>query len=153
MSTEIKTTEHHHADPVKRATRRWTRSGGRPRPNSNFELFSWYFFRISGILLLFFALLHLAIMHMINSVDVITYQWVADRWASPLWRTFDLMLLVLALTHGLNGVRVLIYDYVHSRGWRTFAVSVLYTVGILFILLGAQVILTFQPQLQNIGPK
>ncbi len=153
MSTETKNIEQHHADPVKKITRRWTTSGGRPRPSSNFELFSWYFFRISGILLLFFALIHLMIMHLLNNVDVVTYQFIADRWASPLWRTFDLLLLVLALTHGLNGVRVLIYDYVHSRGWRTFAVSILYTVGILFILLGAQVILTFQPQIQNIGPK
>jgi succinate dehydrogenase / fumarate reductase membrane anchor subunit len=153
MSTEIKTPQDHHPDPVARTTRRWTKSGGRPRPSSNFELFSWYFFRISGILLLFFVLIHLLIMHLINNVDVITYQFIADRWASPLWRTFDLLLLVLALTHGLNGARVLVYDYVHSRGWRTFAMSVLYTVGLLFILLGAQVILTFQPQIQNVGPK
>ncbi|MDB5081527.1 MAG: Succinate dehydrogenase hydrophobic anchor subunit-like protein [Chloroflexi bacterium] len=153
MSTETKTTQHQPADPVKKINRRWTRSGGRPRPSSNFELFSWYFFRISGVLLLFFALLHLLIMHLINNVDVITYQFIAERWASPLWRTYDLLLLVLALTHGLNGVRVLIYDYIHARGWRTFAISVLYTVGILFLLLGAQVILTFQPQLQNVAPK
>jgi succinate dehydrogenase / fumarate reductase membrane anchor subunit len=150
MSTETKTTQHTHPDPVARATRRWTRGGGRPRPTSNFELFSWYFFRISGILLLFFALLHLLIMHLLNNVDVIDYNFIVQRWASPLWRTFDIMLLVLALTHGLNGARVLIYDYVHSRGWRTFAVTTLYVVGILFIVLGVQVILTFQPVVQAV---
>ena len=100
-----------------------------------------------------FALVHLAIMHLINNVDVIDYKFISERWASPLWRTFDLSLLFLSLTHGLNGARVLVYDYVQSRGWRTFALTTLYVVGILFLLLGAQVILTFQPQVQNIGAK
>ena len=125
--------------------RRFTKSGARPRPGNAFELFSWYYFRVSGILLLFFALGHLLIMHLLNNVDVINYQFVSDRWASPLWRTFDLILLFLALSHGVNGARVLIYDYVHSRGWRTFALSALYATGLFFLLIGAQVIFTFQP--------
>lgn len=133
--------------------RRWTRNGSRPRPGNNFELYSWYFFRISGILLLFFALGHLAIMHLINNVDVIDYNFIASRWASPLWRTYDIILLFLTLTHGLNGTRVLIYDYIQSRGWRTFALSSLYTTGLFFLLIGTQVILTFQPQIQNLAPK
>ena len=156
MTTEIKTPinpgQPPSAEPGK-PRRRWTRSGARPRPSNNFELYSWYFFRISGVLLLVFALVHLAIMHLINNVDVIDYRFISERWASPLWRTFDLSLLFLSLTHGLNGVRVLVYDYIQSRGWRTFALSVLYVTGLLFLLLGAQVILTFQPQIQNIGAK
>ncbi len=133
--------------------RRYNKSGARPRPTNNFELFSWYFFRISGILLLFFALGHLAIMHLINNVDVINYEFISQRWASPLWRTFDLILLTLALTHGLNGARVLIYDYIQSRPWRTFALSTLYVTGLFFLLIGAQVIITFQPQIQTLQPK
>ncbi len=130
-------------DPSK--SRRWTKTGARPRPNNTFELYSWYFFRVSGILLLVLALLHLAIMHVINNVNVINYDFIAQRWASPLWRTYDLLLLFLALTHGLNGVRTLIYDYVQPRGWRVFSLSALYVVGLFFLLIGAQVIITFQP--------
>lgn len=100
---------------------------------------------MSGILLLVFALGHLAIMHLINNVEVVNYDFIAQRWASPLWRTFDLILLFLALTHGLNGVRTLIYDYVQSKGWRVFSLSALYTTGLFFLLIGAQVIITFQP--------
>lgn len=134
-------------------TRRYTRTGARPRPSSNFELYSWYFFRVSGVLLLFFALGHLAIMHLINNVDVVNYNFVADRWANPLWRTFDMILLVLSLLHGANGARVLIYDYIYSKKWRTFTLSALYVTTIFFLLIGAQVIITFQPQIQNIGNK
>lgn len=132
-------------DPSKRS--RWTKTGARPRPMNSFELYSWYFFRVSGILLLVFALTHLAIMHLINNVEVINYDFIRDRWASPLWRTFDLVLLFLALTHGTNGVRVLIYDYVQSKGWRVFSLSALYTISVFFLIIGAQVIITFNPVL------
>jgi succinate dehydrogenase / fumarate reductase membrane anchor subunit len=125
--------------------RRYTSKGSRPKPANQFELYSWYFFRVSGILLIIFALGHLVIMHLLNNVDVIDYQFVANRWANPLWRTYDLILLFLALLHGLNGARVLIYDYVSARGWRMFALSTLYAVGIFFILIGSQVIITFNP--------
>lgn len=134
-------------------SRRYTRTGARPRPGSNFELYSWYFFRISGILLLFFALGHLAIMHLINNVDVINYNFISLRWANPFWRTFDLILLFLSLTHGANGARVLIHDYIYSKKWRTFALSALYVTTVFFLLIGTQVIITFQPQIQNIGNK
>lgn len=127
--------------------KRWTRTGARPKPVNNFELYSWYFFRVSGVLLIFLAFGHLIIMHIINNVDVINYQFVAARWVSPLWRTYDILLLGLALIHGLNGVRVLIYDYISSRGWRVFALSALYVTGAFFIIIGAQVIITFQPQI------
>lgn len=126
---------------------RWTKTGARPKPVNNFELYSWYFFRVSGILLIFLAFGHLLIMHILNNVDVINYQFVAARWAEPLWRTYDILLLALALIHGLNGVRVLIYDYINSRGWRVFALSTLYVTGLFFIIIGAQVIITFQPQI------
>lgn len=127
--------------------RRWSKTGARPRPINNFELYSWYFFRVSGILLLVLALGHLLIMHLINNVEVVNYQFVANRWASPLWRTYDILLLFLALAHGLNGVRVLIYDYIYSRGWRVFAMSALYITALFFMLIGAQVIITFQSQI------
>jgi succinate dehydrogenase / fumarate reductase membrane anchor subunit len=138
-------------DPSKRS--RWTNGGARPRPTNAFELYSWYFFRVSGILLLVFALTHLVVMHLINNVEVVNYDFVRDRWASPLWRTFDLLLLFLALTHGMNGARTLIYDYVHSKGWRVFSISALYVVGIFFLLIGAQVIITFNPNFPSLPTK
>ena len=42
---------------------------GRARPESGFELYAWLFMRVSGVVLLVMAILHLAIMHIINSSE------------------------------------------------------------------------------------
>jgi succinate dehydrogenase / fumarate reductase membrane anchor subunit len=101
--------------------------------------------RVSGVVLLFMALGHLAIMHVINNVEIIDYQFVARRYMTPFWRTYDLVMLWLALIHGLNGVRILVEDYVGARGWRVVTLASLYVVGFVFLVLGSLVILTFQP--------
>jgi len=117
---------------------------GRERPSSNnFELYSWYFFRISGLLLIFLAVVHVVIMHVINQVSDINFQFVANRWASPFWRFFDWLLLTLALLHGLNGARIAIDDYIQARGWRIVALSALWSAAIIFLILGSVAIVTF----------
>jgi len=115
------------------------------RPESLLEVYSWIFMRVSGLALVVFALGHLAIMHLLNNVDIINYDFVAQRFITPFWRTYDFILLWLALVHGLNGVRIMIDDYLIGRGWRTLALSVLAVVGIVFLCLGSMVIVTFQP--------
>ena len=118
---------------------------GRARPESGMELYAWLFMRVSGIVLLFLALGHLLVMHVIHNVETIDYQFVAHRFMTPLWRTYDLVMLWLALVHGLNGARTLIEDYVGARGWRVFSLATLYILGFIFLALGSLVILTFQP--------
>ena len=118
---------------------------GRPRPQGGIELLAWIFMRVSGVVLLIMVLLHLAIMHIINNIEVINYHFVAARYATPFWRTFDLVMLWLAFIHGLNGVRVMIDDYVSSRGWRLVSLASLYVLGFIFLALGSLVILTFNP--------
>ncbi len=118
---------------------------GRPRPESGLELYAWLFMRISGVVLLILVLLHLAIMHLINNVEVINYHFVAVRYATPFWRTYDLVMLWLAMIHGLNGLRVIVDDYVTSRGWRVLTMGLVFTAGVIFLALGSLVILTFQP--------
>ncbi len=115
------------------------------RPESLLEVYSWIFMRVSGVGLVVLALGHLAIMHLVNNVDIINYGFVAHRFITPFWRTYDFILLWLAMIHGLNGVRIMIDDYLIGRGWRTLALSVLAIVGIVFLTLGSLVIVTFQP--------
>ncbi len=115
------------------------------RPESLLEVYSWIFMRVSGVGLVVLALGHLAIMHLVNNVDIINYSFVAHRFITPFWRTYDFILLWLAMIHGLNGVRIMIDDYLIGRGWRTLALSVLALVGIVFLTLGSLVIVTFQP--------
>jgi succinate dehydrogenase / fumarate reductase, membrane anchor subunit len=101
--------------------------------------------RISGIVLLLLALGHLLIMHIINNVDNIDFQFVANRYATPFWRTYDLLLLWLAMIHGINGVRTVLVDYVSPRGWRLATLASLFLVGFVLLALGSIAILTFQP--------
>ncbi len=119
---------------------------GHPRPNSGIELYAWLFMRISGLALIFLALGHLIIMHMIHTVDHIDYQFVAGRYTKLFWRGYDLAMLLLALLHGCNGLRYLIDDYTRSGKWRVRFVRLLYTIAIVFAILGTWVIVAFQPK-------
>lgn len=120
---------------------------GTPRPGGGAELWWWVFMRVSGVALLFLALGHLAIMHMINTVDQVNYEFVAQRYGRSfsLWRWYDLAMLALAMLHGLNGARILIDDYVQPVRWRRLSIAVLQVAGAALLVLGAVVILTFRP--------
>lgn len=124
-----------------------SRGGGRARPTGGggFELYSWYFFRISGLALVLLAVLHVVIMHVINTVDEIDHQFVVDRWTNPFWQVYDFLLLFLALTHGVNGARISIDDYIRSPGWRVTAYSALALITLTFLVIGTLALVTFDP--------
>ena len=66
----------------------------RGEQRSNFELYSWLFMRISGIVLVFLVLGHLFIMNILDGgVQRINFAFVAGRWASPFWQIWDLTTL------------------------------------------------------------
>lgn len=115
------------------------------RPGSGFELASWYFFRLSGALLLLLALGHIFITHYLNAPSFTTFDFVARRYQGPIWRSFDWLLLVLALLHGLNGLRIVIDDYVRPAGWRVLLQSVNASLAIVFAGIGSVVIFSFDP--------
>jgi succinate dehydrogenase / fumarate reductase membrane anchor subunit len=117
---------------------------GRPR-GSNFELWSWVFMRVSALLLIFLTLAHFAIMHLFTPTESVNYAFVVERFSTPFWRTYDLVMLFLGVLHGMNGLRIIADDYVHSRGWRAFWMIVIYTVAFVFLVIGSQVVLSFQP--------
>jgi len=114
------------------------------KPSSGgFETFSWYFFRISGVLLIFLIIIHLIIMHVTTDVAKTTYEFVAARYSNPLWRLYDWLLLTLALLHGMNGLRIVIDDYVRGRGARLTLLSIAGTVTLVFLMLGTITLITF----------
>jgi succinate dehydrogenase / fumarate reductase membrane anchor subunit len=119
---------------------------GRERPGGGLELWSWLFMRISGVVLLFLAVGHVLIMHVFDGgVSRVNFGFVAVRWQSPVWRTWDWALLVLALLHGINGLRVIVQDYVKWPSAR-FAVNMLfYVIGFGLFALGTVVVFTFDP--------
>ena len=113
------------------------------KPKQNFETWSWYFMRVSGLVLVFLALLHFAITHIVNDVVETDAVFVGERWDNPLWRIFDWSLLALALLHGLNGIRWIIDDYVRSPGKRAATKAVTYSVASGLFAYGTFVIVTF----------
>jgi|SRR5579859_1208321 len=119
--------------------------GATSKPRGGFELYSWYFFRISGVIIIFLVIVHLVVMHLTNDVSKTVYDFVANRYANPFWRVFDLVLLTLALLHGLNGLRIAIDDYIRPRTWRLVAQSTVWTIAVTFWLMGMMTIITFHP--------
>ena len=110
----------------------------------NFELYSWYFFRISGLLLIFLALGHFAIMHVVHSILEVDYAFALRRWALPIWRVYDWLLLTLALLHGFNGLRVVVDEYVRPPRLRLVVQSVVAALTAGFLLLGTYVVVAFR---------
>ena len=113
--------------------------------SSGWETFSWYFFRISGVGLIFLALIHVFLMHVANDVSATNYDYIAERYANPFWRVYDLLLLTLALLHGLNGLRIVCDDYIKGQGTRLVVQSGLFLIALTFWLMGTMTIITFQP--------
>ena len=119
---------------------------GRSRPGKATEFWWWVFMRVSGIVLLVLAVGHVLIMHVLgNGVDRVNFAFVALRWKSPFWRTWDWLLLSLALIHGVNGLRVISLDYIRRPGLR-IAVTWLFNItGVVLFALGSIVVFTFDP--------
>ncbi len=117
-------------------------SESRP-PGRSFETWSWFFMRLSGLALVFLALLHFSITHILNDVVDTDHDFVAHRWDNPLWRVFDWALLALALLHGLNGLRWIVDDYVRRPRLRRATKTALYAVSLALFGWGTFTIVAF----------
>ena len=120
------------------------------RPNSElsagipgFDRLVWYFLRVSGLALVILACGHLIITHFLNVPSETVFDFVANRWANPFWRTFDFLLLFFALWHGILGMRLIVTDLVRAPGWRVAVNSLLWVTGIVFFALGTVTIFAF----------
>ncbi len=128
--------------------------GRHVKPAGGFELQAWYFMRISGLVLVFLALGHLFITHILNNVENINYYFVANRWADPqtgvIWRLWDLTMINLAVLHGFNGIRQVLDEYVTRPGRRVFAHTLIWTAAIFLIGIGTYAILLFKQDTEYI---
>lgn len=112
----------------------------------NFEMYSWLFMRLSGIVLVVLVLGHLLIMNVLDGgVHRINWGFVAGRWASPFWQAWDLIMLWLAELHGANGLRTVINDYARKDGTRFWLQLLLLISVVLTLAVGTLVIFTFDP--------
>lgn len=114
------------------------------RSPTSFEVWSWFYMRISGVGLVFLVLGHMAIMNLIGGgVERVDYDFVAARWSGFFWRTYDWLLLSLALSHGLLGARLSIQDHLRKPGLRLAAKVTLYTVVAFLFVVGTLALVTF----------
>jgi len=123
--------------------------GGRHvKPAGGFELWAWYFMRMSGLLLVFLALGHLFITHILNNVETINYNFVAGRWSDPktgvIWRLWDLTMINLAVFHGFNGLRQVLDEYVTRPGRRVVVHTLIWGATTALLVMGSYAILMFQ---------
>ena len=120
------------------------RGTGRDRPVGGFELWAWLFMRISGLVLVVLAVGHVLIMHVVgDGVGRVNFAFVAVRWQSPFWRTWDWAMLVLALMHGINGIRNITLDYVRKVSLRFASNMFFYVLGFTLFVLGTVTVFTF----------
>ena len=123
-------------------------AGTRVRPASGTELRAWYLMRISGLVLVFLAVGHLFLMHIVNNVETINYAFVASRWAAPrtgfLWRMWDFTMIVLAVGHGFNGLRQILYEYIARPSRRVLASTLIWMAAIALTGIGSYAIFMFQ---------
>lgn len=119
---------------------------GRERPARGGEFWWWVFMRVSGIVLLVLAVGHVLIMHVFDEgVDRVNFAFVALRWQSPFWKTWDWLMLSLALTHGVNGLRAISLDYIRRPGLRIVVNGTFTVIGTVLFALGSIVVFTFDP--------
>jgi succinate dehydrogenase / fumarate reductase membrane anchor subunit len=122
------------------------RSGREAPAGRGAEFWWWVFMRVSGIVLVFLVIGHVLIMHVFGGgIDRVNFQFVAVRWQSPFWRTWDWLVLVLALIHGINGLRVIALDYIRPAGVRIAVSWSFYIIGAVLVALGSIIVFTFNP--------
>lgn len=107
------------------------------QPVATWESRLWYWMRISGILLVFFAGVHVVIKDVIVGVHRIDTNYVAQQWANPLIRIADFLLLFLAYSHGMIGLRQVLMDYIHGSAARRAMNWLVFLVWLVVSLIGA----------------
>jgi len=145
MTTPVSTSS---TDRGRLVTELTTRSPYRrtSRARGNYEMWSWLFMRGSGVVLLVLVFGHLFVNLMLGQgIKSIDFAFVAGKWASPFWQTWDLLMLWLAEIHGVNGVRTIINDYTEKDSTRLILKTLLAASAILVLVLGTLVIFTFDP--------
>lgn len=67
--------------------------------------------RVTGIMLTILALGHFALTHIVHDVAQTDASFIAKRWSSILWITWDGLLLGTTLLHAVAGMSAVVRDY------------------------------------------
>jgi len=111
------------------------------KPKATYESVTWKWMRYSGVALIPLAWIHVAIQDVIVGVHAIDIDYVALRWASIGWQTYDILLLSFAFAHGMNGLRQVAMDFFHTDRARRNLSILLFIIWIIVSAIGAVAII------------
>ncbi len=105
----------------------------RAHTGSKFELYMWFFTRVTGILFLLMGAFNLVYANLAGGRGLMDagaqMRWaffpisfhvtstkveVAPNFANPFWQAYCFLLVTFAATHGYNGMRVILSDYIRN---------------------------------------
>ncbi len=109
----------------------------------NFEGFAYIFIRYSALLLIPLVWGHVLIQDVVVGVHNMDLGYVAERWASVFWRTYDSLLLGFTFAHGVLGLRQVLNDFIHGDtgrkilNWALFAFwLIIFGIGAIALIAG-----------------
>jgi succinate dehydrogenase / fumarate reductase membrane anchor subunit len=140
-----------------------TQAGAARRSRSKFELYMWFFTRVSGMLMLFMGAYSIIYANLMGGRGVMDAG-AEMRWAffpisfhvsstdveltpnfqNPFWQFYSLLLFAFAATHGANGIRVILKDYVRRPVLLAWLNAMLFVLWL--AVMGAAVYLIFAAQ-------
>lgn len=113
-----------------------------PQARNRFELLAWQFMRYSGLILLFLALSHFWMQHILIGTHNIQVSDTIRRWGiigekidlnQVLWRAYYAVILGLAMLHGLNGLRQVTSDYFRGTTYKLIMVGATALIAIVML--------------------
>jgi succinate dehydrogenase / fumarate reductase membrane anchor subunit len=103
----------------------------------------WFLHRLSGLFLAAVLFIHVLNLHVLMKEEI-SYAAIAQRVATPLWKTINLSFLIVALMHGLYGLWVILGDYIHREWLRIFIWCAIAVIGLIFTVYGSLTMISFQ---------
>lgn len=88
--------------------------------------------RVTGVMLAVLALGHFGLTHIVNDVAETDSSFIARRWSSVLWVTWDGLLLGTTLLHAAAGLVTVVRDYRTGAARRTWLLG---SLGLVLVLL------------------
>jgi succinate dehydrogenase hydrophobic anchor subunit len=131
------------------------------QPGFSFEYFMWIFTRISGLAMIFLALVGLAgalLLGARTQMDLATLvRWsffpnpnhvvnsnipdVAVGWATAFWQIMEMLIIFFAVTHAFNGLRVVVEDFIGYSAIRPALRGLIFLLWIFALIVALYVIL------------
>ncbi|MEM4472012.1 MAG: succinate dehydrogenase [Archaeoglobaceae archaeon] len=96
------------------------------------------FQRITGVILLFYLILHLSYLTSLQSKEL--YESFTALTVSKQFFIFDSLLILCGVFHGINGVRIIIHELGYGHGVRRAILVATYAVAIIAWIAGSYIL-------------